>query len=107
MPLFLAPLVAWLSSTSLAVISFFLTRKGILFAVMATVVTMVGALITAVVSELDALIGSVIPSTSLVAMFAPTNTVACFSAILAAHVACTSYKMAVKFIRWKTEIMTS
>ncbi len=107
MPLFLVPLISWLTTTIVSVITFMLTRKGILFATMVSVVTIVGAAIQAIISEVDGLISSVLPSVAIVTMFVPNNSAACFGAIVAAHIACTSYKMAVKFIRWKTEIMTS
>lgn len=107
MPLFLAPLVTWLTTTFVSIITFFVTRKGILFSTMVTVVAIVGTAIKALIAEIDSAIGAVLPNVTIITMFIPTNFKTCIAAIMAAHIACTSYKMAVKFIRWKTEIMTS
>lgn len=108
MPIFLVPLITWLSSSIVAAIAFFVSRKGILFTFMLGVVALVGTATSALISQIDTLIGSVLPaSMGLAASFAPDNVVICLTAIVSTHLACTGYRLVIKFIRWKTEIMTS
>tara|TARA_R110000823_G_scaffold129297_1_gene256951 strand:+ start:2249 stop:2575 length:327 start_codon:yes stop_codon:yes gene_type:complete len=108
MPVFLLPLVTWLGTSFVTAIAFFVSRKGILFATMLTVISLVGTATNFLVSEIDGLIGSVLPtSLGLAASFAPNNTQLCLTAIISTHLACTGYRLVIKFIRWKTEILTS
>lgn len=107
MPLFLAPVIAWLAATFTTLITFFITRKGVLFAVLVTVIAVVGTAINLLVTQIDGLIGSVLPSVGFVAAFVPSNIGLCLSAVVSTHVACTGFKLTMKFIRWKTTVMTS
>jgi len=107
MPLFLAPLIGWLATSITTVIAWFVTRKGMLFAVLTAVIAIVGTAINLLVSQIDSLIGSVIPSVGFVAAFVPTNTAFCLSAVVSTHLACTGFKLTMKFLRWKTTVLTS
>lgn len=108
MPIFLIPLVTWLGSSIVAAITYFASRKGILFATLLAVVALVGTATNALISEVDSLMASVLPSSlGLAASFAPSNISVCLGAIISTHLACTGYRLVIKFIRWKTEIMTS
>lgn len=107
MPLFLIPFLTWLGSAAVTAIAFFITRKGILSAALLLIIGLVGAAINILVSEVDSLIGSVLPSTSFVAAIVPSNIGICLSAVISTHIACTGFQLTIKFIRWKTTVMTS
>lgn len=107
MPLFLAPLIGWLTTAIVSSIAFFVTRKGFLFVALTAVIVTVGTAINVLVSQVDGLLGSVLPSVGFVAAFVPTNTALCLSAIVSTHLACTGFKLTMKFLRWKTTVMTS
>jgi len=107
MPLFLAPLIGWLGSSIATVVAWFVTRKGMLFAVLTAVIAVVGTSINLLVNQIDGLIGSVIPSVGFVAAFVPSNIGLCLSAIISTHLACTGFKLTMKFLRWKTTVLTS
>ena len=108
MPLFLIPLVSWLGSTLLAAIAFFVSRKGFLFTILVGVLAVVGTAVSALMLTIDSLIGSVLPtSVGFIAPFAPDNLPLCLGAIVSTHIACTGFRLTIKFIRWKTDVMTS
>jgi len=107
MPFFLSPLIAWLTTAITTSVAFFVTRKGTLFLVLVAVIASVGTAINILVSQIDSLIGSVLPSVGFVAAFVPTNTALCLSAVVSTHLACTGFKLTMKFLRWKTTVMTS
>jgi len=107
MPLFLAPLVGWLVTSITTAFAWFVTRKGMLFAVLTAVIATVGTAINLLVNQIDGLIGSVIPNVGFVAAFVPSNIGLCLSAIISTHLACTGFKLTMKFLRWKTTVLTS
>ena len=103
--LFIAPL-AWLAEKAFIFITYFGARKLVLLAAFASVIALVSAAFTLLVSEIDAFIGSVLPSSlSMAAPFIPDNMAFCLSSIVSAHLACTAYSLAIKFIRWKASFI--
>jgi hypothetical protein len=108
MPIFLLPLVSWLGSAFVTAIVYFTSRKGILFAVLVGGIALIGTATTVLVNEIDALMGSVLTGAApSVAPFVPDNFGLCITAIISAHLACTGYKLVIKLIKWKTDVMTS
>ena len=108
MPLFLVPFLAWLGTAILTAITFFVSRKGILFGFLVLFIGLIGAAINLFVSEIDALIASVLPqSLSLAAPFIPDNMGLCLAAIVSAHIVCTGYRLTIKLIRLKASFMMS
>jgi hypothetical protein len=108
MPLFLIPLATWFSTTFISIITYFVTKKGILFASLLTILTAVGLLISAFISEFEGLLLSVLPAAASFAVaFVPSNLTFCLSTIVSAHLAATAFKVSIKLINWKTKVMTS
>ena len=107
MPVFLIPLVSWLGTSFVALVTWFLTRKGILFAALTAIVALIGTAINLLISSVDASIGSVLPQSSFIAAIVPSNTVLCLSAVISVHLACTAYRLTIKFINWKAKVLTS
>jgi len=107
MPLFLVPVFSWIGSALFTSFAWFVTRKGMLFSVLVAVIAVVGTATNLLISQIDGLIGSVIPSVGFVAAFVPSNIGLCLSAIISTHLACTGFKLTMKFLRWKTTVLTS
>jgi len=107
MPLFLVPVFSWIGSALLTSFAWFVTRKGMLFSVLVAVIAVVGTATNLLISQIDGLIGSVIPAVGFVAAFVPSNIGLCLSAIISTHLACTGFKLTMKFLRWKTTVLTS
>jgi hypothetical protein len=106
MPLFLIGFFTVIGNMVFSAIVWFLTRKGLLFTALAAVIAIIGTLINFLVSQLDGFIGSVIPSSAnFVAPFIPDNMSFCLSVIVSAHLACTGYRLTMKFIHWKSTFM--
>lgn len=106
MPLFLAPLVTWLGGAIFTALYWFVQRKGILFAAFLLIIGLVGTAITLLINQIDSLIGGVLPANlGLIAPFVPDNMAFCLSSIVTAHLACTGYRLTMKFIRWKATVM--
>jgi hypothetical protein len=106
MPLFLISAFTILGNMVFSAIVWFLTRKGILFAALAVIITIIGTTINFLVSEMDSLISSIMPSSAgLIVPFIPDNMAVCLSAIVSAHIACTGFRLTMKFIHWKSTFM--
>lgn len=103
MPFFLIAPFAWLGNLVFTVISYYGARKAILLAAFVVIIGLVGVATDALVSNIDSLLGSALPtSLGLVAPFVPDNMSLCLSLIVSAHLACTTYRLVIKFIRWKS-----
>lgn len=106
MPLFLIPFVSWLGTSFATAVAFFISRKGILFAAVTALITVLGLAITALIEQVDGYIGSVLPSSvGFVTPFVPSNLGLCVSLVIATEIACTSYKMFARFIEWKSKAL--
>ncbi|MEY8214325.1 MAG: hypothetical protein RPR97_07550 [Colwellia sp.] len=105
MPFFLLAPLAWLAETGFVVIMWFISRKGILFTVMVSIIGLVGAAISYLVSQVDTLIGSVMPAAvPFIAAFVPDNTALCVSIVISTELACTSYKLTIKLLEYKSRV---
>lgn len=103
--LFLAPL-AWLAEKAFIFVSYFGARKLVLLAAFTSVIALIATAFTILVDQIDSFLGSVLPaSLSVSAPFIPDNMAFCLSSVVSAHLACTAYSLAIKFIRWKASFI--
>lgn len=108
MPFFLLAPLTWLGNAAFVALMWFISRKGILFTALLGLIALVGTAISFLVSEIDSLIGQVLPSSvPFVNAFLPDNTALCVSVVISAELACTSYKLTIKLIEWKSRVFVA
>lgn len=106
MPYFLIAAFTSLGNMFFQLVVWFVSRRGIAFAALTSIIALIGIAINYLISEIDSLIGSVLPSVATFAnAFLPDNTSLCISVIVSCEIACTGYKLTLKLIEYKSRVL--
>lgn len=106
MPFFLVHFTTWLGNAVFSIIYFYGARKAILLAGFIVIIGLIGVATNALISNIDSLMGQAMPSgLEIAAPFIPDNFGLCLSLIVTAHLACTTYRLALKLIAYKASFM--
>ena len=106
MPVFLIPLVNWVSGAIFSSLMFFISRKGVAITSLIAVIALMGGALTLLISQIDTLLAQVMPNVvTFTNAFLPDNTAFCISAVISCELFCTGYKLTMKLIEAKSRVL--